>query len=275
MIALREKVALITDIHANDEAFKAILEDIKKRKIDYTFSLGDLVGLGPSPSECVDLAMKNGIINILGNNDCYCILPLETYSHLNGQTTSESYQNAVWTREQLNKKQLDYLRSMPPSIDIKMNGKKIGLCHFPVDSRYFPRAVWSYEVDGTAILDCTNTPRDEKHNIDPNNKGIILANKKPIFDGKTTKDYDAIIFGHYHFERHDYKNNGNSTNFHSLNASGVAIDDYAIYYILSPSKKGYHIQKIKVPYNKEKLYDKLDSISYPKKDTFKEYIMKI
>lgn len=275
MIALREKAALITDIHANDEAFKAILEDIKKRKINYTFSLGDLVGLGPSPSECVDLAMKNGIINILGNNDCYCILPLETYSHLKGQTSSESYQNAVWTKEQLNKKQLDYLRNMPPSIDIKMNGKKIGLCHFPVDSRYFPRAVWSYEVDGTAILDCTNTSRDEKHNIDPNNKGIILANKKPIFEGKTTKDYDAIIFGHYHFERHDYKSNGNSTNFHSLNASGVAIDDYAIYYILSPSKKGYHIQKIKVPYNKEKLYDKLDSISYPRKDTFKEYIMKI
>ena len=34
MIALRDKVALITDIHANDEAFKAILEDIKKRKIN-------------------------------------------------------------------------------------------------------------------------------------------------------------------------------------------------------------------------------------------------
>ena len=275
MINLRDKVALITDIHANDEALIAILEDIKKRKINYTFSLGDLVGLGPSPSECVNLAMENGIINISGNNDYYCILPLETYCHLKGQETSSRYKNAIWTREQLNQKQLDYLRRMPPSIDIKMNGKKIGLCHFPADCRYFSRAVWTYEADGTAILDCTNTPHDEKYNMDPENEGVKLANKNPIFEGKTTKEYDAIIFGHYHFERNDYKRNGNSTNFHSLNASGVAIDDYAIYYILEPSKKGYHIQKVKVPYNKQKLYDKLDSISYPRKSTFKEYIMKI
>ena len=275
MITLQDKVALITDIHANDEALIAILEDIKKRKINFTFSLGDLVGLGPCPSECINLAMQNGIINILGNNDYYCILPLDTYSHLKGQQSSDSYQNAVWTKEQLNTTQLEYLRKMPPSIDIKMNGKKIGLCHFPVDCRYFPRAVWSYEADGTAILDCTNTKYDIKYNIDPQNQGVILANKKPIFEGKKTKDYDAIIFGHYHFERNDYKKDGNSTNFHSLNASGVAIDDYAVYYILGPSKKGYYIKKVEVPYNIERLYEKLDSISYPKKTTFKEYIMKI
>lgn len=274
MITLRSNAALITDIHANEEAFIAILEDIKKRNVDYIFSLGDIVGLGPNPRECLNLAMQNNVINILGNNDYYNILPFDTYNHLKYNKESESYQNALWTKQQLTKNQIAYLRQMPPSIDLQINNHLIALCHFPTDVRYFPSAVWTYEVDGTEILNRTNTPLDEKYKLSSKNKGVILSNQQPLFNGKTTNQYDGIIFGHYHFERDDLKKDGNVTNFHSLNASGVAIEDYTMYYLLSPTKKGYQIKRIMVPYDRQKLYDKLDQISYPKQKTFEEYIMK-
>ncbi|MBQ7104304.1 MAG: metallophosphoesterase [Bacilli bacterium] len=274
MVELREKVALLTDIHANEEALEAIIKDIKYRGIKYIFSLGDLVGLGPSPKECINLAIENNIINILGNNDYYNLLPPSTYSHLQDKN-SESYQNLLWTKQQLTKKQIAYLRSMPPSVDLKLNNNLIALCHFPSDSRYFPRAVWTYEIEGPNIFLKTNTKYDEKYNLDPQNKGVISSNLNPIFEGKTVNKYDAVIYGHYHFQESYLKKDGYPTNFHSLNAAGVAIEDKTFYYILEPNKKnGYVIRRLSIPYDKDKLYHKLDSMEYPKKSTFEEYIMK-
>lgn len=274
MIILKSKAALLTDIHANDEAFKAILKDIEEKNIKYIFSLGDLVGLGPSPGECVELAMSKNIINIPGNNDYYTFLPLNTFRHFKNNTTSSSYKNAIWTKNQLSKEQIEYLKKMPPSIDITINNKLVVLCHFPCDTRYFPNSVWAYRDGNTGIFKTTNTPEDKKYTLDQDNEGVQLANKKPLFDGKTVDKYDAIIFGHYHFERFDEKGESNITNFYSLNAAGVAIEDNTFYYILSPSKKGYSIKKVTVPFNKNKLYNKLDNIDYPNKSTFEEYIKK-
>ena len=275
MVELKEKVALLTDIHANLEALEAIIQDIQYRNIKYVFSLGDLVGLGPNPKECIDLVMENNITNVLGNNDYYNILPASTYSHLRNKT-SESYKNLLWTKQQLTPQQIAYLKEMPPSVDLKINNHLIALCHFPSDSRYFPRAVWTYETEGPNIFLKTNTSEDEKYNLNPENEGVKLANNNPIFEGKTVNEYDAVIYGHYHFQQTYRKADGYSTNFFSLNASGVAIDDRTFYYILEPSPRyGYLIRRISIPYDKEKLHHKLDNMNYPKKSTFEEYIMKL
>ena len=50
-----ERIAVISDIHANVVALEAVLEDIKRRKIDRIFCLGDLVMKGASPCEVVDI----------------------------------------------------------------------------------------------------------------------------------------------------------------------------------------------------------------------------
>jgi len=271
MIKLNEKIALLTDIHANEEALTAIINDAKKRNIKHIISLGDLVGVGPNPSECIDLAVENNIINTSGNNDYYNVLPFDSYRHLRRNPNGSSYQNAIWTKMKLNEQQIDYLRKMPPSIDIEINNKLIALCHFPCDCRYFSHSVWTYEDSGPKIFYTTNTSQDEIYNVSPTHKGRLLAEKTPIFDGKTVNNYDAVIFGHYHFEK---TNQMNVTTFLSLNGSGVAIKEHAIYYILEPKENGYGIDKIYVPYDTEKLYKKLDSMDYPKKQTFELFIHK-
>ena len=49
------KIAIISDIHANLEALKSTLEDIKKRKVDKIICLGDIIAKGVHPKECIEL----------------------------------------------------------------------------------------------------------------------------------------------------------------------------------------------------------------------------
>ena len=63
--------ALIGDVHGNLRALEAVLEDINKRGIKNIISVGDVVGLGPHPSECLDLIIKNNIRMIAGNAEEY------------------------------------------------------------------------------------------------------------------------------------------------------------------------------------------------------------
>lgn len=60
--------AVISDLHGNLEATQAVLADIKARGITEIICLGDIVGYGPNPKECLDLA-KQFDITILGNHD--------------------------------------------------------------------------------------------------------------------------------------------------------------------------------------------------------------
>ncbi len=60
--------AIISDIHGNLEALNAVLEDIRKRDIDQIICLGDMVGYGPSPVECLNIA-RDFSVSILGNHE--------------------------------------------------------------------------------------------------------------------------------------------------------------------------------------------------------------
>jgi diadenosine tetraphosphatase ApaH/serine/threonine PP2A family protein phosphatase len=61
-------LAIVSDIHANFEALSVVLDDIKKHKVDDVICLGDVIGYGPNPGECVDCAI-NFRLCILGNHE--------------------------------------------------------------------------------------------------------------------------------------------------------------------------------------------------------------
>lgn len=61
--------ALISDIHANLEALEAVLADIKAQEITEIFCLGDIIGYGPNPRECIDLVIRHCKLSLLGNHD--------------------------------------------------------------------------------------------------------------------------------------------------------------------------------------------------------------
>ena len=87
--------AIISDIHSNLEALKAVLADIEDRHIKEIICLGDIVGYGPQPKECIDLASKFKI-TILGNHDEAALFAEQT------EYFNPVARDAVdWTREVL------------------------------------------------------------------------------------------------------------------------------------------------------------------------------
>ena len=63
------KIALLSDIHANLPAFEAVLRDVQSSGAERIVFLGDIVGYGASPAECVDLVRKMGGKCVMGNHD--------------------------------------------------------------------------------------------------------------------------------------------------------------------------------------------------------------
>jgi len=66
---LAERYAIISDIHGNFEALTAVFEDIGARGIAETICLGDIVGYGPNPEECLDLVAMRCRLILMGNHD--------------------------------------------------------------------------------------------------------------------------------------------------------------------------------------------------------------
>jgi predicted phosphodiesterase len=68
-IPLMNPIAFISDIHGNIDALDAVLSDLKKRGIDEILCLGDIVGYGGAPRECVDKVIEVCSHTVVGNHD--------------------------------------------------------------------------------------------------------------------------------------------------------------------------------------------------------------
>src|SRR5579875_2723547 len=86
--------ALISDIHGNLEALDVVLEDIKAQGIEEIYCLGDIIGYGPNPRECIDRVMEHCALTLLGNHDQGAMFDPDGFNI--------SAERAIfWTREQL------------------------------------------------------------------------------------------------------------------------------------------------------------------------------
>lgn len=110
----RVKRAILSDIHANLEALSAVLADARQEGAEQIICLGDLIGYGPNPRECIDLVMQFDIC-ILGNHDLGALFDPEGFS-------SGAERAIFWTRGQLEngsadptaaRRRLDFLAELP------------------------------------------------------------------------------------------------------------------------------------------------------------------
>ena len=63
------RVAIFSDVHGNLPALEAVLDDIRRRRPDATYCLGDLVGYGPFPNEVIGRIHSEQVPTIMGNYD--------------------------------------------------------------------------------------------------------------------------------------------------------------------------------------------------------------
>jgi predicted phosphodiesterase len=99
---------VISDIHANLVAFEAVLADAKGDYDDKIWCLGDVVGYGPHPNECVELLQEYDHLCIAGNHDWAMV------DKLNFEEFSPNARFAVlWSQDQMKPENYDYLYNLP------------------------------------------------------------------------------------------------------------------------------------------------------------------
>jgi len=124
MTAFSTRYALLSDIHANLPALKAVLHDIGSRDVDATHHLGDLVGYAPWPNETVALLHDAHITGIAGNYDstvgtnykhCGC-------KYEDPKQEEQSHLSFEWTKAHTSAEAKQYLATLPFRIDLKPLG---------------------------------------------------------------------------------------------------------------------------------------------------------
>lgn len=135
--------AIISDIHGNLEALQAVLRDIEQSKITDIYCLGDVVGYGPNPRECLDLVMKCKVV-LLGNHDQGAIFDPEGFN-------PQAERAIFWTRQQLesggdarqNMKRWEFLTERPRSFKENHFLFVHGSARNPLNEYVFPEDIYN------------------------------------------------------------------------------------------------------------------------------------
>jgi len=106
------RYAVIADIHANLEAFVAVLKDIKSAGgVDGFWCLGDIVGYGPDPGRCIELLREKKPVCVAGNHDLAAIGKLDLKDF-----NPDAAEAIRWTTRQITDEDKKYLESLPKAV---------------------------------------------------------------------------------------------------------------------------------------------------------------
>ena len=170
------RFAVISDIHSNFEALNAVLGYIHQEKIDKVICLGDVVGYGPHPNQCVDLVKERCERCLMGNHDYAALGPGDLYYF-----NDYARESILWTRRRLTKYNLSYLENLPFTIIDDMY-------HFVHSSPLLPEE-WHYifdEVEAKENFDAVDQPLIF---VGHSHMPVVFSEKNgPFFEMQTTLD---------------------------------------------------------------------------------------
>lgn len=119
------KALILSDIHANQAALESVLNATKGR-YDVIWCLGDVVGYGPRPNECVEMIREVAAICVMGNHDLAVLgkpgMDVEAFNPY-------AQQAVLWTRETLTKENMAYLAELPDQPVRPIEGDALLLTH--------------------------------------------------------------------------------------------------------------------------------------------------
>ena len=109
--------AVLSDVHANLEALDAVLRDIRDRGVEKIFFLGDAVGYGPNPNECIEVLRERCSVFLAGNHD-WAAAGLLDIGYFN-----ELARTAMrWTKENVTEKNRKFLATLPVARKMRREG---------------------------------------------------------------------------------------------------------------------------------------------------------
>jgi diadenosine tetraphosphatase ApaH/serine/threonine PP2A family protein phosphatase len=159
------RLLVFSDIHANLEALQSVLKDAAKRNIHRSICLGDLVGYGPCPNECVELIQRLRNCRCLaGNHDVAALWETSPY----GMSTAAK-EAILWTMDQLSSANKAYLSTLPDRIDLE----RMTFVHA---NPYNPKG-WRYVMDRKYALRSFAATRSRIIFIGHSHRPLVISKK--------------------------------------------------------------------------------------------------
>jgi putative phosphoesterase len=135
-------LGVLSDIHGNDAALAAVLEEFRRRQVSRLLFLGDLVGYYPFAARCLELLAGFEVTAVRGNHDDVALRCLATGTPPDAayrKAYGSALERALAERDQA----LDaFLQSLPLERDVTIGGRTLHLCHGspwdPLEGRVYP-----------------------------------------------------------------------------------------------------------------------------------------
>jgi len=108
------RYAVVSDIHANRQAWQAVLDDIALQGTDAILCVGDVIGYGPMPAVTLDSVCKYADVMVLGNHDAVI------GNRINVEIFNDDACRIIeWTRERLNDDATRLFAKMPLELEVE------------------------------------------------------------------------------------------------------------------------------------------------------------
>jgi predicted phosphodiesterase len=123
---------IFSDIHGNLEALNALMKYVAKRRIDHFVCLGDLVGYGASPNECIQKIRSLRPLSMIRGNHDKAVMGLDSIETFNPVAAAAIY----WTKKKILKKNAEFLTHLPKGPQVV--DEAFAICHgSPFDEDYY------------------------------------------------------------------------------------------------------------------------------------------
>lgn len=180
-----EKIAIISDIHANLSALRAVMADIESKNVDKLFCLGDYVVKCTRPAEVIDLLREKCDGMIKGNcDDTLCRPGVEP--------------GKFWSRDLIGEERTEFIYNLPNCIEFYLSGQLVRLFHatpFSNSVIFNP----AYNNNDKIIREILDDPAE------------MFKNNEYIGKKEVDKTPDVVGYGHIHTQ--NFLRFGNKTLF--------------------------------------------------------------
>lgn len=113
------RIALISDLHGNEVALRAVFDDIAKAGVDETICLGDVATLGPRPNEVIGMLRDRRCRCIQGNHDAFMLDPALIHTYTEVPVVVDAVE---WCRARLTPEDLAFLETFRTTLSLPLDG---------------------------------------------------------------------------------------------------------------------------------------------------------
>ncbi len=128
------KFGIITDIHNNVTALRAVLKRLNQLNCDRIICCGDIIGIGPNPEETVQEMLRiPGLIAVRGNHEDYLLEGMPTECPNEENMSLREMEHHRWEHSRLSAESVAFLRGLPHRADFISEGFRISVLHSCMD----------------------------------------------------------------------------------------------------------------------------------------------